>query len=178
MHIFTEYPTYIKQLFKSPSKSLALCKNKLSPQKKVTFTQYIITVLPIFLVLQYTPAKAFQINKKESVVSQLTKQGVEPLIADCAAHAYAIVPISPNYKKIDCDENDLHAPLASIEIWNKAFDSKKQRIEVDKIVTIQCKAEEKNRKRKQGDIKLRCGYVKNMLLAFDFFDPINISKKK
>lgn len=153
--------------------------NPISKKKGNLQLRYATILLLLFSTTKHPPVQAFQIsNKRQAIAATLIRQGVEPIIADCAAHASFVVPISQSYQKIEFNEDVLHAPSASIEIWNKAFGSRKQRIEVDKIVTIQCRAQEKNKKKNYRNLKLRCGYVKNMLLAFDFFDPASIPQKK
>lgn len=146
-------------------------------KKKIIFNQlqYYFFLLVALLCI---PMLAFGFTKKHATVVDLIQQGIDPLIADCAAHASFIIPLSRKYYQISFDAQNLLPPFTSIEIWNQPFALQKQRVEVEKIVKIECKANTKTDKKFSHTLKVRCGYIKNILLAFDFFDAKTIPQRR
>lgn len=127
--------------------------------------------LAVFLCCGATPfARADQLEQHNDLVAKLiAEQQANPLAADCAAHADFVVPTSPLYDRIEFADGALDDAHATIEPWDGAFDSGKQRTRVDTMVTIEGTGYRKTGS--QDKLTIRCGYLQNQMLAFDYNEP-------
>lgn len=119
-----------------------------------------------------TAAHADQLEQHNDLVSKyINEQHANPLAADCAAHAVFIIGTSPTYDHVEFPDDTLTDARASIEPWNGAFGTDKQRIKVDTMVKIQGQGFRKNGGSDPDPLEFRCGYADNKLLAFDSNEP-------
>ncbi|MGI4982544.1 MAG: BspC domain-containing protein [Janthinobacterium lividum] len=120
------------------------------------------------------PTFADQADSHDALVEQLIQQQhASPLVADCAAHAAYVVPTSPVYDHVEFLNTAFDDQHATVEPWNQPFDTHKQRITVETLVSVSGLGYRKsNGERSQPDLlKLRCGYVADKLLAFGYNEP-------
>lgn len=117
------------------------------------------------------PVMADQLEQHQQIMDQLLQQGVKPLVADCAAHASFVVPTSPAFDRVEFPTEFLDDQHASVESWNAPFDTHKQRVEVDTVVTVKGLAYRKAGESAPDLLTFRCGYVQNAMLAFGYDDP-------
>ena len=119
-----------------------------------------------------TVAHADQLEQHNDLVSKyINDQHANPLAADCAAHAVFIIGTSPIYDHVEFPDDTLTDARASIDPWNGAFGTDKQRIKVDTMVKIQGQGFRKNGGTDPDTLEFRCGYADNKLLAFDSNEP-------
>jgi hypothetical protein len=119
-----------------------------------------------------TAAQADQLEQHNDLVSKyINEQHANPLAADCAAHAVFIIGTSPTYDHVEFPDDTLTDARASIEPWNGAFGTDKQRIKVDTMVRIQGQGFRKSGGSDPDSLEFRCGYADNKLLAFDSNEP-------
>jgi hypothetical protein len=120
----------------------------------------------------HVAARADQLEQHNDLVSKyINEQHANPLAADCAAHAVFIIGTSPTYDHVEFPEDTLTDARASIEPWNGAFGTDKQRIKVDTMVRIEGQGFRKNGGTDPDPLEFRCGYADNKLLAFDSNEP-------
>lgn len=118
------------------------------------------------------PASADQLEQHNDLVSKyINEHHANPIAADCAAHAVFIIGTSPIYDHVDFADDALTDARASIEPWDGAFDSGKQKIKVDTMVKIEGLGYRKGRDDKPDTLDFRCGYADNKMLAFDSNEP-------
>jgi hypothetical protein len=120
----------------------------------------------------HVAAHADQLEQHNDLVSKyINEQHANPLAADCAAHAVFIVGTSSTYDHVEFPDDTLTDARASIEPWNGAFGTDKQRIKVDTMVRIQGQGFRKSGGTDPDPLEFRCGYADNKLLAFDSNEP-------
>jgi hypothetical protein len=118
------------------------------------------------------PASADQLEQHNDLVSKyINEQHANPIAADCAAHAVFIIGTSPIYDHVDFADDALTDAHASIEAWDGAFDTGKQKIKVDTMVKIEGLGYRKGGGDKADALDFRCGYADNKMLAFDSNEP-------
>ncbi len=117
-------------------------------------------------------ANADQLEEHNDLVNKyIGEQHANPLAADCAAHAVFVIGTSPIYDHVDFPPDSLSDAHASIEPWDGAFGSGKQKIKVDTMVKIEGLGYRKNGSDTADTLDFRCGYADNKLLAFDSNEP-------
>ncbi len=118
------------------------------------------------------PARADQLDEHNDLVNKyISEQHANPIAADCAAHAVFIIGTSPIYDHVDFPPDALTDAHASIEPWNGAFGSDKQKIKVDTMVKIEGLGYRKSGGDTADTLDFRCGYADNKMLAFDSNEP-------
>lgn len=120
-----------------------------------------------------TPAFADQLDEHNALVSRfINEMHADPLVADCAAHGNFVASTSSAFDHVDFPPSSFDSSHASVTPWNDSFDDRKQRVRVDSIVTVEGLGIPQNGSGDPMDLKFRCGYVGNQMLAFSWNDPV------
>lgn len=128
---------------------------------------FVIASLISFSTCQITYADS--LTERQQAIEKLVAQGIDPIIADCAAHAAYIVPTFPHYRFVEFSHQALIPPEAIAKPWHKSFDNKKQKTLVDTMVVIEGLAHRQSKEiEKRDKLEIRCGYVDNLRLAFSY----------
>jgi hypothetical protein len=124
--------------------------------------------------LIYTaPAFADQLEQHNELVDKFVNvMHADPLVADCAAHASFVASTSSAFDHVEFPPGSFDSAHASVTPWNDSFDEGKQRVKVDNIVTVEGLGIRQNGDSDPADLKFRCGYVGNQMLAFSWNDPV------
>ncbi len=131
------------------------------------------TLLISLTVLPALTAHADQLEQHDNLVQKfVNEQHASPLVADCAAHASFVVSTSSYFDHAEFPANTLDDEHAKTQPWNDAFDSGKQRIKVDTIVTVTGEGIRKDPQAAPESLTFKCGYVDNKMLAFSYNDPV------
>ncbi|MCP3720095.1 BspC domain-containing protein [Paraburkholderia sp. CNPSo 3281] len=118
-------------------------------------------------------AQADQLDQHNDLVNQfVTQMHADPLVADCAAHGDFVASTSTALDHVEFPPSSFDSAHASVTPWNDSFDEGKQRVKVDTIVTVDGIGIPKERGNSPYDLKFRCGYVGQQMLAFSWNDPI------
>jgi hypothetical protein len=130
------------------------------------------------LVLVATPAaRADQLDQHNDLVNQfVTQMHADPLVADCAAHGDFVASTSSALDHVEFPPSSFDSAHASVTPWNDSFDEGKQRVKVDTIVTVDGIGISKEGGSSPYDLKFRCGYVGQQMLAFSWNDPVPPSR--
>ncbi|SDD07410.1 BspC domain-containing protein [Paraburkholderia lycopersici] len=128
----------------------------------------------VSLMLIATPAvQADQLDQHNDLVNQfVTQMHADPLVADCAAHGDFVASTSAALDHIEFPPSSFDSAHASVTPWNDSFDEGKQRVKVDTIVTVDGIGIPKEGGTAPYDLKFRCGYVGQQMLAFSWNDPV------
>ncbi len=119
------------------------------------------------------PAKADQLDQHNDLVSTyITQMHADPLVADCAAHGNFVASTSTALDHVEFPPSSFDAAHATVTPWNDSFDEGKQRVKVDTIVTVDGIGIPHDSNASPYDLKFRCGYVDNQMLAFSWNDPV------
>ena len=126
------------------------------------------------LILIAAPAaRADQLDQHNNLVNQfVTQMHADPLVADCAAHGDFVASTSVALDHVEFPPSSFDKAHASVTPWNDSFDEGKQRVKVDTIVTVDGIGIPKESGNAPYDLKFRCGYVGQQMLAFSWNDPI------
>ncbi|WP_118182024.1 BspC domain-containing protein [Paraburkholderia phosphatilytica] len=125
------------------------------------------------------PAFADQLEQHNELVNKfITDMHADPLVADCAAHADFVVSTSTAFDHVDFPPSSFDSSHATVTPWNDSFDEGKQRVKVDNIVTIEGLGIRTNNVGDPMDLKFRCGYLGNQMLAFSWNDPVPMAKPR
>jgi hypothetical protein len=126
------------------------------------------------LVLIAAPAaRADQLDQHNDLVNQfVTQMHADPLVADCAAHGDFVASTSTVLDHVEFPPSSFDSAHASVTPWNDSFDEGKQRVKVDTIVTVDGIGISKEGGNSPYDLKFRCGYVGQQMLAFSWNDPV------
>lgn len=126
------------------------------------------------LVFAFAPAAhADQLDQHNNLVNTfITQMHADPLVADCAAHGDFVANTSPALARVEFPPTAFDSAHATVTPWNDSFDEGKQRVKVDTIVTVDGIGIPQNSDRSPYDLKFRCGYVGNRMLAFSWNDPV------
>jgi len=126
------------------------------------------------LVLVATPtARADQLDQHNDLVNQfVTQMHADPLVADCAAHGDFVASTSSALDHVEFPPSSFDSAHASVTPWNDSFDEGKQRVKVDTIVTVDGIGIPMAGGGSPYDLKFRCGYVGQQMLAFSWNDPV------
>jgi len=119
------------------------------------------------------PAFADQLEQHNELASKFVHEmHADPLVADCAAHANFVASTSTAFDHVEFPPSSFDSAHASITPWNDSFDEGKQRVKVDNIVTVEGLGVPPSGGGTPMDLKFRCGYVGNQMLAFSWNDPV------
>ena len=120
------------------------------------------------------PAFADQLEQHNELVDKFVNvMHADPLVADCAAHASFVASTSSAFDHVEFPPSSFDSAHASVTPWNDSFDEGKQRVKVDNIVTVEGLGIRQNGDSNDpADLKFRCGYVGNQMLAFSWNDPV------
>lgn len=124
------------------------------------------------------PAFADQLEQHNQLVDKFVNDmHADPLVADCAAHGNFVASTSTAFDHVEFPPSSFDSAHSSVTPWNDSFDEGKQRVKVDNIVTVEGLGV-----RQDGgdpaDLKFRCGYVGNQMLAFSWNDPVPPAKPR
>ncbi|PLZ01047.1 hypothetical protein CY652_17300 [Burkholderia sp. WAC0059] len=118
------------------------------------------------------PAHADQLEQHNELVSKFINElHADPLVADCAAHGDFVASTVNMFDHVEFPPDSFDSPHASVTPWNDSFNENKQRIKVDTIVSVDGIGIPSNSSNAPIDLKFRCGYVGNQMLAFSWNDP-------
>ena len=120
------------------------------------------------------PAFADQLEQHNELVNKFVNDmHADPLVADCAAHGNFVASTSSAFDHVEFPPSSFDSAHASVTPWNDSFDEGKQRVKVDNIVTVEGLGIRQNGDSNDpADLKFRCGYVGNQMLAFSWNDPV------
>ncbi|WP_144155737.1 BspC domain-containing protein [Paraburkholderia sp. BCC1885] len=119
------------------------------------------------------PAFADQLEQHNELVDKFVNDmHADPLVADCAAHGNFVASTSSAFDHVEFPPSSFDSAHASVTPWNDSFDEGKQRVKVDNIVTVEGLGVHQNGDGDPADLKFRCGYVGNQMLAFSWNDPV------
>lgn len=119
------------------------------------------------------PARADQLDQHNDLVNTFVNQmHADPLVADCAAHGNFVASTSTALDHVEFPPSSFDSAHATITPWNDSFDEGKQRVKVDTIVTVDGIGISQDSNTAPYDLKFRCGYVGNQMLAFSWNDPV------
>ncbi|QGZ61069.1 BspC domain-containing protein [Paraburkholderia acidisoli] len=118
-------------------------------------------------------AHADQLDQHNDLVTNfVTQMHADPLVADCAAHGDFVASTSSALDHVEFPPTSFDSAHSSITPWNDSFDEGKQRVKVDTIVTVEGVGVSKDSGSSPYDLKFRCGYVGQQMLAFSWNDPV------
>ncbi|WP_321783875.1 BspC domain-containing protein [Paraburkholderia sp. J94] len=118
------------------------------------------------------PAEADQLEQQSDLVNTyVTQMHADPLVASCAAHGNFIAGTSSVLDHVEFPPSSFDSTHATVTPWNDSFDEGKQRVKVDTIVTVDGIGIPQDRSHAPYDLKFRCGYVGQQILAFSWNDP-------
>jgi hypothetical protein len=119
-----------------------------------------------------TPVFADLLDQRNELVNKFVNEmHADPLAADCAAHGSFIASTSSAFDHVEFPPGSFDSGNASITPWSDSFDQGKQRVKVDDIVTVQGLGI-RNDGGDPEQLKFRCGYVGQQMLAFSWNDPV------
>jgi hypothetical protein len=124
-------------------------------------------------------AFADQLEQHNELVNKFVKEmHADPLVADCAAHGNFVASTSSAFDHVEFPPSSFDTAHSSVTPWNDSFDEGKQRVKVDNIVTVEGLGVRQDNSGAPADLKFRCGYVGNQMLAFSWNDPVPPSKAR
>jgi hypothetical protein len=126
-----------------------------------------------FALVAAQPVEADQLDQHNDLVNTFVNQmHADPLVADCAAHGNFVASTSSALDHVEFPPSSFDSAHATVTPWNDSFDEGKQRVKVDTIVTVDGIGISQNSSNSPYDLKFRCGYVGNQMLAFSWNDPV------
>jgi hypothetical protein len=118
------------------------------------------------------PASAAELDQHNDLVNlYVTTMHAAPIVADCAAHGSFIASTSNTIDHVEFSPESFDSTHATVTPWNDSFDDRKQRVRVDTIVSVDGIGIPQNSNDAPYDLKFRCGYVGDQMLAFSWNDP-------
>ncbi|CAB3782306.1 hypothetical protein LMG28688_01475 [Paraburkholderia caffeinitolerans] len=102
----------------------------------------------------------------------VTQMHADPLVASCAAHGNFIASTSDALDHVEFPPSSFDSAHSTVTPWNDSFDEGKQRVKVDTIVTVDGIGIPKDSSHGPYDLKFRCGYIGQQILAFSWNDPV------
>ncbi|MFX1671948.1 hypothetical protein PWR63_06555 [Paraburkholderia sp. A2WS-5] len=114
----------------------------------------------------------FASRQSELANSFVTQMHADPLVASCAAHGNFIASTSDALDHVEFAPSSFDSAHSTVTPWNDSFDEGKQRVKVDTIVTVDGIGIPKDSGHGPYDLKFRCGYVGQQILAFSWNDPV------
>jgi hypothetical protein len=125
------------------------------------------------------PAFADQLEQHNELVDKFVNEmHADPLVADCAAHGNFVASTSTAFDHVEFPPSSFDSAHSSVTPWNDSFDEGKQRVKVDNIVTVEGLGVRQDGSGDPADLKFRCGYVGNQMLAFSWNDPVPAAKPR
>jgi hypothetical protein len=125
------------------------------------------------------PANADQLDQHNDLVNTyITQMHADPLVADCAAHGNFVASTSTALDHVEFPPSSFDTAHATVTPWNDSFDEGKQRVKVDTIVTVDGIGIPHDSNASPYDLKFRCGYVDNQMLAFSWNDPVPAARPR
>lgn len=125
------------------------------------------------LIVAAPIAHADQLDQHNDLVNNfVTQMHADPLVADCAAHGNFVASTSTALDHVEFPPTSFDSTHSSITPWGDSFDEGKQRVKVDTIVTVEGVGISKESNDSPYDLKFRCGYVGQQMLAFSWNDPV------
>lgn len=125
------------------------------------------------------PAIADQLEQHNELVDKFVNEmHADPLVADCAAHGNFVASTSTAFDHVEFPPSSFDTAHSSVTPWNDSFDEGKQRVKVDNIVTVEGLGVRQGSSDDPADLKFRCGYVGNQMLAFSWNDPVPPAKAR
>jgi hypothetical protein len=122
-------------------------------------------------------AFADQLEQHNELVDKFVNEmHADPLVADCAAHGNFVASTSTAFDHVEFPPSSFDTAHSSVTPWNDSFDEGKQRVKVDNIVTVEGLGIRQDNNGDPADLKFRCGYVGNQMLAFSWNDPVPPNK--
>jgi hypothetical protein len=119
------------------------------------------------------PAFADQLEQHNDLVNRFVNDmHADPLVADCAAHGNFVASTSTAFEHVEFPPSSFDTAHASVTPWNDSFDQGKQRVKVDDVVTVEGLGMRQGNDGDPAQLKFRCGYVGNQMLAFSWNDPV------
>ncbi|WP_179401818.1 BspC domain-containing protein [Burkholderia guangdongensis] len=119
-----------------------------------------------------TPVFADLLDQRNELVNKFVNEmHADPLVADCAAHGSFIASTSSAFDHVDFPPGSFDSGNASVTPWNDSFDEGKQRVKVDNVVTVNGLGI-RNDGGDPAQLKFRCGYIGQQMLAFSWNDPV------
>ncbi|WGS51038.1 hypothetical protein LFL96_05905 [Paraburkholderia sp. D15] len=119
------------------------------------------------------PAFADQLEQHNDLVNRFVNDmHADPLVADCAAHGNFVASTSTAFDHVEFPPSSFDSAHASVTPWNDSFDEGKQRVKVENIVIVEGLGIPQGGSGDPSDLKFRCGYVGNQMLAFSWNDPV------
>jgi hypothetical protein len=124
-------------------------------------------------------AFADQLEQHNELVDKFVNDmHADPLVADCAAHGNFVASTSTVFDHVEFPPSSFDSAHSSVTPWNDSFDEGKQRVKVDNIVTVEGLGVRQDGNGDPADLKFRCGYVGNQMLAFSWNDPVPPAKPR
>ncbi|SDH76318.1 hypothetical protein SAMN05216466_1135 [Paraburkholderia phenazinium] len=125
------------------------------------------------------PAFADQLEQHNELVDKFVNDmHADPLVADCAAHGNFVASTSTAFDHVEFPPSSFDSAHSSVTPWNDSFDEGKQKVKVDNIVTVEGLGVRQDGSGDPADLKFRCGYVGNQMLAFSWNDPVPPAKPR
>ncbi len=135
-----------------------------------------LVALPLAFI---TPAHADLIDQRNELIAKFVNDmHADPLVADCAAHGSFVASTSNVIDHVEFAPESFDGQHATITPWNDSFDEGKQRIKVDNVVTVGGQGIARDKDHSPYDLKFRCGYVGQQMLAFSWNDPVPLAKPR
>jgi len=149
-----------------------MARNK-SIRRSLTAAGRIVVCAAGVLLASALPAPAAQLDQHNDLVNlYVTTMHADPLVADCAAHGNFVASMSSAVDHVEFSPRSFDSGHATITPWNDSFDEGKQRVKVDTVVSVDGVGIPQNSSEPPLDLKFRCGYVGNQMLAFSWNDPV------
>lgn len=125
------------------------------------------------------PAFADQLEQHNELVDKFVNDmHADPLVADCAAHGNFVASTSTVFDHVEFPPSSFDSAHSSVTPWNDSFDEGKQHVKVDHIVTVEGLGVSQSGGGDPAQLKFRCGYVGNQMLAFSWNDPVPPAKAR
>lgn len=135
-----------------------------------------LVALPLAFI---TPAHADLIDQRNELIEKFVNDmHADPLVADCAAHGSFVASTSNVIDHVEFAPESFDGQHATITPWNDSFDEGKQRVKVDNVVTVGGQGIARDKDHSPYDLKFRCGYVGQQMLAFSWNDPVPLAKPR
>jgi hypothetical protein len=142
-------------------------------RRSLTAAGRIVVSAASILLASALPAWAAQLDQHNDLVnSYVTTMHANPLVADCAAHGDFVASTSSAIDHVEFSPQSFDSGHAAVTPWNDSFDERKQRVKVDTVVSVDGVGIPQNSNDPPLDLKFRCGYVGNQMLAFSWNDPL------
>jgi len=146
-------------------------RNKAIRRSLTTAGRIVVCAASVFHA-SASPASTQLDQRNELVNTYITTMHADPLVADCAAHGNFVASTSSVVDHVEFSPQSFDSAHATVTPWNDSFDEGKQRVKVDTIVSVEGTGISQHSGDPPFDLKFRCGYVDNQMLAFSWNDPV------